>query len=421
MKFPTSFSLTTLLLLLPTTQSTVENEATDPLAFNGTINDKIPLDFKLLSYHNTIADTFLSETPVADIHGLLRYYTELPEGVRSGTVSIKDSTIDGQLDYVPQLLLSIGDLFNLMQISLPADVPAPPPEGAESEKQGEPTKFKFADPLPNDYLWLPVGLSRDLLMKFPRNELTPLDWQCITNLNIESPDDEDIDKAEVIQDVQPMCCPNNVNLSPPRLATTFLSELYDTYTKLAVFFDELGIPTLSTIHLRQTRRLCGAYTGTELREALQQKIVVPSFESMVIEREILKDNTNALFNRAAERFFKIEEPWKAGDMEWSATPTTMLIGYQNMNDHEAMKDIADGFTSKFGGTLASDYVEGRVKRRKGFGEKKKIKVGVVSSFLRSHSVGRLTIGLIQDLDRDKFEVKCFSIDRFNSEDPIAMR
>ncbi|HEV7822752.1 MAG TPA: tetratricopeptide repeat protein, partial [Burkholderiales bacterium] len=87
--------------------------------------------------------------------------------------------------------------------------------------------------------------------------------------------------------------------------------------------------------------------------------------------------------------------------------TPFYLAYQGMNDREPMTAIA---------RLIRRAYPGRPQRieRKHTG---RIRIGIVSRYLFSHSIGRLNRGTIANLPRDKFEVTVFALD--SRSDPVA--
>ena len=125
--------------------------------------------------------------------------------------------------------------------------------------------------LDDDPLWLAADLAKRLGGGIPF--LTKLDIACFSY---------DVAKKET-------CCPNSHDLKPPKLATRFLSEVFDMHTKLGVFFDEVGAFELSLLHFERAVALCGRETGLELRAALATRTVETGRKEMVAGRIELED------------------------------------------------------------------------------------------------------------------------------------
>ena len=96
----------------------------------------------------------------------------------------------------------------------------------------------------------------------------------------------------------------------------------------------------------------------------------------------------------------LPSPTNGSDLEWTITPPTMMVGYQGLEDGYAMREIAEYYKREFGGVLGvgSGSLEGG-------GGDDKVRVGFASAFFMSHSVGRLMVGVIEGLDKERFEVR----------------
>jgi uncharacterized protein (TIGR03032 family) len=96
------------------------------------------------------------------------------------------------------------------------------------------------------------------------------------------------------------------------------------------------------------------------------------------------------------------------DTTRTLVPTSFFSAYQGGNDralHESFGRIYRGV----------DLCEGRAKRAGG----EKIRVGFLSAYFRDHTIGRLNIGRIERLPRDRFEVVVLQVGRHD--DPLADR
>jgi len=186
-------------------------------------------------------------------------------------LSLTPSVNNDTYSYIPTLLLSLADpaLFIPSPLNIfPANFP-----GAADD----------------DVLWLATTLSHRLLTKHAPNTLTQLDHKCLT----------------YDANLQTLCCPTPTT-SPPKLATPFLTALFDTHTKLLVFFDELGFPAASLKHLTAAKSLCGGHTGLEIRRATTTPTVASSATAIAEHRADLLTGVAANFSEAM-----IDEPGKA--------------------------------------------------------------------------------------------------------------
>jgi hypothetical protein len=109
-----------------------------------------------------------------------------------------------------------------------------------------------------------------------------------------------------------------------------LTNLFDTHTKLVVFFDELGLPELSSKHIELAEGLCGKSTGLFVRSALVTDTVALGFNEMAHKRATLLENIDGLKNSllalgaaSNSRTF----PWRSVETDWTKNPASMMIGY----------------------------------------------------------------------------------------------
>jgi predicted O-linked N-acetylglucosamine transferase (SPINDLY family) len=97
------------------------------------------------------------------------------------------------------------------------------------------------------------------------------------------------------------------------------------------------------------------------------------------------------------------------DTSRECLPTLFYLAYHGCDDRPLMEKMA---------RLSSQYQRGPqlvMKRPSG----KRLRIGVLSHFLRDHTIGRLNVGLIEQLSRDKFEV--FAIACQPAEDALTTR
>ena len=254
--------------------------------------------------------------------------------------------------------------------------------------------FKDGEGGDDDPVWLVISLARHLEGGLPY--VTPQDIECLTNPSyLES------------------CCPSP-SLRPPSLPSRFLSEAFDVHTKLAVFLDEVGFHDLSRLHLQRAEAICGVETGVAFRLGFMTRPVEPSMGSMRSHRAELLASISKTFSSPLP-----SSPESPVDMEWTSTPPQMMIGYQFMNDDEPLSMIAEGMKNNYP-HLVNDGVEFIPPENPDHGSP--IELAIVSSFLYSHSVGRLLVGLIEELPKSKFNVRCISLSPPSpSDDPIVSR
>ena len=82
----------------------------------------------------------------------------------------------------------------------------------------------------------------------------------------------------------------------------------------------------------------------------------------------------------------------------SLNPNFFQLAYHNKDNLEIMKRTSNLFKQII---LNINYVSKRIKKDK---KQKKIKIGFISEFLTTHTIGKLFGGLIKNIDRKKFDV-----------------
>ena len=131
----------------------------------------------------------------------------------------------------------------------------------------------------------------------------------------------------------------------------------------------------------------------ELRRALTLPAINQSVEEIA--------DTRAEFDRELDELLDRRLP-SLLHPEYEVNSTTpFYLAYHGLNDKRLMQKLARVYRS-----IYPTQVENT---RRPNTENRKIKIGFVSTFFFSHSIGRTTFGLIHDLPRDRFEVEVFSI------------
>lgn len=129
-------------------------------------------------------------------------------------------------------------------------------------------------------------------------------------------------------------------------------------------------------------------------ESLKQDIGLELVEHTVSALgEVSRSTEAAVLNRWSL-------PEEAILFRYTITPSTMLIGYQGYNVLPIQRQIYELRQSLFP-SLSSVYTkpapsQATVPTRK--------RIGFISSWFRSHSVGKLLVGVVEQLDRSQFEI-----------------
>ena len=138
----------------------------------------------------------------------------------------------------------------------------------------------------------------------------------------------------------------------------------------------------------------------QLAQATVLPIVYPRSEELTPEREQL-----------VQRLQRLGQSPQQIDTTRHTIPNLFYLAYQGQNDRDLHRLI-----SRCG--RQSDLRRNRLRSVPTQG---RIKVGICSSFLCDHTIGRLNIGWIERLPKDEFELHLFASDRSKPDDPLARR
>ncbi|KAE9129233.1 hypothetical protein PF006_g16076 [Phytophthora fragariae] len=223
-------------------------------------------------------------------------------------------------------------------------------------------------------------------------------------------------------------------VDPMRQARTRLQFLADINTPVAmihtgtlgVFLDELGSFSESLRFFGYAANLCDSdRTTLELRQALAVPIIFSSRFEMDKFVEDLRSKLQILTEATAKKKM-IEErvisplgdadkpvevpsdqatlalrPEAAAYLQYTITPPTMFIGYQGINILPIQRAI-NQLRSSLYPSLSSSF-----DRLDGSTNHNLRRIGFISTWFRVHSVGKLLLGVVQNLDRTKFHVSIY--------------
>lgn len=142
----------------------------------------------------------------------------------------------------------------------------------------------------------------------------------------------------------------------------------------------------------------GAYLP-RLRRALMIPAIYQSRDEIEATRERV--------SRELDELLTHERPERTNSPVYEIGLTPFYLAYHNSNNVEIMKAVCGAMRRAYAPPPSA--VEGA--RRAG-----RIHIGFVSMYFYSHSVGRITLGLIRDLPRDRFSVSVFAV--APAEDPL---
>ncbi|MBL4690320.1 MAG: tetratricopeptide repeat protein, partial [Rhodospirillales bacterium] len=139
--------------------------------------------------------------------------------------------------------------------------------------------------------------------------------------------------------------------------------------------------------------------GLLIRKALLLPVIPFSQEEILALRETLDKAIQALLNKN----LTLENPAVEVGL------TNFYLAYHNQNDRKIQEGIARLFIAACPSLTyeAKHCRPEQREEREGGKEKNIFRIGILSSFLFDHSIGKLTRGIIQHLSRDKFKVIIF--------------
>ena len=139
--------------------------------------------------------------------------------------------------------------------------------------------------------------------------------------------------------------------------------------------------------------------GLRIRAALQVPGFCESAEEIQALRARLAQQVDALLEQG---------PLQVADPVREIAVTPFYLAYHGMNDRDLMTSFA---------RLVKKAYPGRMMKPRHCRDTGRIRIGFVSHYFFSHSVGRLSRGLIENLPRDRFEVTVYALE--NRSDTLA--
>ena len=97
---------------------------------------------------------------------------------------------------------------------------------------------------------------------------------------------------------------------------------------------------VSLRHFRKAEGLCGGKSGMGLRIGLATRTVEGGAREMKAARETLVEGVReggSLKGLGEE----LGDPMRMGDLEWTITPPTMMVGYQGIEDGAVMDMVGE--------------------------------------------------------------------------------
>ncbi|KAF0730354.1 hypothetical protein Ae201684_012348 [Aphanomyces euteiches] len=177
---------------------------------------------------------------------------------------------------------------------------------------------------------------------------------------------------------------------------SYVRFLYQTFTQMGVFLDELGAYEASISHFKHGLAMCGKATSLHVRIGLAIPTVFQSSEDMRHELAQYTSRIDQIDMHELEvQLQQFVRPEVASHLQWTITPPTMFVGYQGTDPLQIQIKLAAMYHTIYPSLKTSFPLSRRHQERK-------IKIGFISSWFRSHSVGKLIKGVLQTLERSKF-------------------
>ncbi|CEG44938.1 O-linked N-acetylglucosamine transferase OGT [Plasmopara halstedii] len=216
----------------------------------------------------------------------------------------------------------------------------------------------------------------------------------------------------------------NTGLISHQFSSPFTNELFHSSVLMGVFLDELGSFQQSLSFFKIAARICQIHEITlELRQLLAIPIVFSSQAKMnnffmnlltkvhTFSHNLLREqNTREMMvSSVDEDIFRVIKtysrvrPEYAAYLDYTITPSTMFIGYQGQDVLPLQKAIYKLRSIAYPSLLSSFDPHKNNLVRSDYDPKRR-RVAFISSWFRSHSVGKLLLGVIQNLDRSKFQI-----------------
>ncbi|POM78243.1 Hypothetical protein PHPALM_4247 [Phytophthora palmivora] len=182
------------------------------------------------------------------------------------------------------------------------------------------------------------------------------------------------------------------------MGSEFTKELFYALVTMGVFMDELGPFDKSLRFFRYAAQLCDGDKATlellKFTESVTRKKGLE--ERMVSPIGSAYESNSATVSRTD----LVLRPEDATYLQYTITPPTMFIGYQGIDVLPIQRAVNQLRTAVYP-SLSSLFERRNSVRLSGDNHKLR-RVGFISTWFRVHSVGKLLLGVVQNLDRTKF-------------------
>ena len=167
-------------------------------------------------------------------------------------------------------------------------------------------------------------------------------------------------------------------------------SIAEVYSNMGNAFKELGNFNEALSSYRNALRL-KPDSGIEVKASLLLPVINESKESIKQHRNKILEQIDSLRTKG----LTLEDPYK------QIGSTNYYLAYHGLNDKEIQEKIASFYINACPDLV---WTSPNYNQRQTHG---KIKIGIISTLLFNHTIGKLNHGVIKNLSREKFHVKLF--------------
>lgn len=178
-------------------------------------------------------------------------------------------------------------------------------------------------------------------------------------------------------------------------------DFFEAWHKLGTAYKDMGLPDNARACYDKALSF-GMDSGIEIKSALLLPVICESRASIAKSRNDMLEKLDAL----AEKPLQLVDPYR------QVGTTNFFLVYHGLDDREIQEKTAKRLLQ-----ACPELAWTAPHVPDGWDGQRKIRVGVISKYLHDHTIGKLNLGMIRNLDRETFTVILF---RFPGiEDPFA--